>query len=57
MLKLAKIVFACLITASFVGASLTASARPRDSANAYKCKSGKYSANGAAGCKENGGRR
>jgi hypothetical protein len=57
MLKLAKIVFACLIAASFVGAPLTASARPKDNANSYKCKSGKYSGSGAAGCKENGGNR
>ncbi len=55
MLKLAKIFFACLIAASFVGDPLTASARPKDSANSYKCKSGKYSGTGSAGCKENGG--
>jgi hypothetical protein len=57
MLKLAKIFFVCLIAASFVGVPLTASAKDRDSANAYKCKSGKYSGTGSAGCKENGGTR
>ena len=57
MLKLAKIFFACLIAASFFGVPLTASARDKDSANAYKCKSGKYSGTGSAGCKGNGGTR
>jgi hypothetical protein len=57
MLKLAKIFFACLIAASFVGDPLTASARPKDKADSYKCKSGLYSGTGSAGCKENGGTR
>ncbi len=55
MLKLVKIFLACLIAASFVGAPMAASARNKDRADSYKCKSGKYSPSGSAGCKENGG--
>jgi hypothetical protein len=57
MLKLANVLLASLIAASFVGAPLTAFARDKDSPNSYKCKSGQYSGTGAAGCKENGGTR
>jgi hypothetical protein len=57
MLKLANVLLASLIAASFVRAPLTAFARDKDSPNSYKCKSGQYSGTGAAGCKENGGTR